>query len=261
LPWADIPEFIPKLKLKEDQGSRSAAMLHLVILTVCRTNEIRRARPEEFDLLHKIWTIPSKRMKMGLPHRVPLCDTACDLAKRAMQTARYGYLFPGDKKGAPLSNMAMLELPDGMGYSEITVHGFRSTFQDWAEEYGEYPEVLADKAIAHKTSNKARRAYQRGDMLERRRKMMDHWSQYCAGMSASVVSITPPKENPAKQRLIRLREVRLRVGLGTSTVYRYLAGGKFPRPVQIGGGRVAWLETDVDAWIVDRVEASGPGAT
>lgn len=81
------------------------------------------------------------------------------------------------------------------------------------------------------------------------------------GGSASVVSITPPKENPAKQRLIRLREVRLRVGLGTSTVYRYLAGGKFPRPVQIGGGRVAWLETDVDAWIVDRVEASGRGAT
>ena len=68
-------------------------------------------------------------------------------------------------------------------------------------------------------------------------------------------------ENPAKKRLIRLREVRLRVGLGTSTVYRYLAEGKFPRPVQIGGGRVAWLETDVDAWIVDRVEASGRGAT
>lgn len=193
LPWADIPEFIPKLKVKEDEGSRSAVMLHLVILTVCRTNEIRRARPEEFDLRHKIWTIPSERMKMGLPHRVPLCDTACDLVKRAMQTARYGYLFPGDKKGAPLSNMAMLELLDGMGYSEITVHGFRSTFQDWAEEYGEYPEVLADKAIAHKTSNKARRAYQRGDMLERRRKMMDHWSQYCARVSASVVSITPPK--------------------------------------------------------------------
>jgi len=236
-------------------------MLQLVILTVCRTNEIRRARPEEFDLRHKIWTIPSERMKMGLPHRVPLCDTACDLVKRAMRTARYGYLFPGDKKGAPLSNMAMLELLDGMGYTDITVHGFRSTFQDWAEEYGEYPEVLADKAIAHKTSNKARRPYQRGDMLERRRKMMDHWSQYCAGMSASVVSITPPKENPAKQRLIRLREVRLRVGQGTSTVYRYLAEGKFPRPVEIGGGRVAWLETDVDAWIVDRVEASGCGAT
>ncbi|CAB3803088.1 hypothetical protein LMG28614_05738 [Paraburkholderia ultramafica] len=68
------------------------------------------------------------------PHRVPLSDTACELVKKAMQTAMYGYLFPGDKKGAPLSNMAMLELLDGMGYTEITVHGFRSTFQDWAEE-------------------------------------------------------------------------------------------------------------------------------
>ncbi|MGF6924478.1 tyrosine-type recombinase/integrase [Paraburkholderia sp. 40] len=191
LPWADIPEFMRKLEAKEEEGSRSAVMLHLLILTVCRTNEIRGARPEEFDLRHKIWTIPGGRMKMGVPHRIPLCDKAFELAKNAMATARYGYLFPGDKKGSPLSNMAMLELLDGMGYSEITVHGFRSTFQDWAEEYGEYPELLTDKAIAHKTTNKARRAYQRGDMLERRRKMMDHWSLYCGGMSATVVPIAP----------------------------------------------------------------------
>jgi len=86
-------------------------------------------------------------------------------------------LFPGDKKGKPLSNMAMLELLAGMGYTEITVHGFRSTFQDWAEEYGEYPDVLVDKALAHQTKSKSRAAYQRGDMVERRRKMMEHWSQ------------------------------------------------------------------------------------
>jgi integrase len=168
LPWADIPEFMPKLKAKEEEGSRPAVMLHLVILTVCRTSEIRGARPDEFDLRHKIWTIPGERMKMDLPHRVPLCDAACELAKKVMQTTRYGYLFPGDKKDAPLSNMAMLELLDGMGHTDITVHGFRSTFH-WAEEYGECPEVFVDKAIAHKTTNKARRAYQRGDMLERRR--------------------------------------------------------------------------------------------
>jgi integrase len=187
LAWADIPEFMPKLVAKEEEGARSAIMLHLLILTACRTNEVRFARPEEFDLRHRIWTIPGERMKMGLPHRIPLCETACELVKQALRTAEYGYLFPGDKKGSPLSNMAMLELLDGMGYSEITVHGFRSTFQDWAEEYGEYPEVLADKAVAHKTVNKVRRAYQRGDMLERRRKMMEHWSQYCAGLSATVV--------------------------------------------------------------------------
>jgi len=132
--------------------------------------------------------------RLGLPHRVPLCDTACELTKKAMQTAKYGYLFPGDKKDAPLSNMAMLELLDGMGYTDITVHGFRSTFQDWAEEYGEYPEVFVDKAIAHKTTNKARRAYQRGDMLERRRKMMEHWSKYCTGSSATVVPFESAKD-------------------------------------------------------------------
>jgi integrase len=154
LPWADIPEFMSKLEAKVKEGARSADMLHLLILTACRTNEIRGACPEEFDLRHKIWTIPAERMKMGIPHRIPLCDTACELVKMAMSTAKYGYLFPGEKKGSPLSNMAMLELLDGMGYSEITVHGFRLTFQDWAEEYGEYPEVLADKAIAHKTTNK-----------------------------------------------------------------------------------------------------------
>lgn len=143
--------------------------------------------------------IPVDRMKMGLSHRVPLSDKACQIVEQAINSAKWGYLFPGDKDGRPLSNMAMLELLRGMGYPEYTVHGFRSTFQDWAEESAEYADVLVDKALAHKVENKARRAYQRGDMLERRRKMMDHWAQYCAGdcETATVLPFTPPRAQAA----------------------------------------------------------------
>jgi integrase len=197
MPWADIPEFIPKLEAKEEEGARSAVMLHLLILAVSRTNEVQFAAPQEFNLKTKVWTIPGERMKMGIPHRVPLCDKACELVEKALKTAKWGYLFPGDKKGKPLSNMAMLELLAGMGYTEITVHGFRSTFQDWAEEYGEYPDVLVDKALAHQTKNKSRAVYQRGNMVERRRKIMEHWSQYCAGQSAVVVPIAPAQVQAA----------------------------------------------------------------
>jgi len=180
MPWADIPEFISQLKAKVAKGSRSALALHLLILCATRTNEVQFARPEEFDLKAKIWTIPAQRMKMGLPHRIPLCDKACEIVAKMLPYAKWGYLFPGDKASRPLSGMAMLELLRGMGHAEYTVHGFRSTFQDWAEERGEYADVLVERALAH-TTGSVRRAYQRGDMLDRRRKMMEHWARYCTG--------------------------------------------------------------------------------
>ncbi|KVZ27010.1 integrase [Burkholderia cepacia] len=194
LPWKEIPGFMKQL---DTHPRRAARMLHLLILTAVRTNEVRFARLEEFDLDARVWTIPGERMKCDEPLRVPLSDRAVEVVRAAMAKAKWGYLFPGFKEGRPLSNMAMLTLLGRMGRDEITVHGFRSTFQDWAEEYGEYDSVMVDKALAHATPNQTRRAYQRGDMLERRREMMEHWARYCDGQTATVVPFTRPAAQTA----------------------------------------------------------------
>ena len=155
------------------------------------------ARPEEFDLRRKVWTIPGDRMKMELPLRVALSDKAVELVRAALPGAKYGYLFPGFKKGKPLSNMAMLNLLDGMGYGYVTVHGFRSTFRDWVAECTEYPGDLAEKALAHSIENETEAAYRRGDMLERRRPMMEAWAKYCHTSPAANVLPFTPSQAPA----------------------------------------------------------------
>ncbi len=189
LPWADIPTFMPKLLAS---GARSARMLHLLILTCVRTNEVLLARPEEFDLERKVWTIPGDRMKMERPLRVPLSQKAVEIVREAKKTAAHGYLFPGTRRGRPFSNMTMLNLLDDLGYEHITVHGFRSTFRDWVAECTEYPDSLAEKALAHAIENETEAAYRRGDMLERRRKLMEDWARYCSRQSATVTPITQP---------------------------------------------------------------------
>lgn len=189
LPWGELPDFISQLEAKD---ARSARMLHLLILTCVRTQEVMLARPEEFDLRRKVWTIPGDRMKMELPLRVALSDKAVELVRAALPGAKYGYLFPGFKKGRPLSNMAMLNLLDGMGYGYVTVHGFRSTFRDWVAECTEYPGDLAEKALAHAIENETEAAYRRGDMLERRRPLMEAWAKYChTPPTANVLPFTP----------------------------------------------------------------------
>lgn len=185
LPWQRIPEFMPQLTARDAPAAR---VLHLLILTCVRTTEALHARPEEFDLERRVWTVPPDRMKMEKELRVPLCADAVRLVQEAMKTATE-YLFPGQKKGKPLSNMAMLNMLDRMGYRDITVHGFRSTFRDWVAECTEYPDSLAEMALAHAVENKVEGAYRRGDMLERRRKMMEDWARYCSGRTGVVVQI------------------------------------------------------------------------
>ena len=131
LPWEDIPSFVRDL---EQRPRRAARVLHLLIFTATRTNEVRFARPEEFDLDTRVWSIPGDRTKSGRPLRVPLCERACDIVLSALPKAKYGYIFPGCKEGLPLSNMAMLTLLRRMSRPGITVHGFRSTFRDWVAE-------------------------------------------------------------------------------------------------------------------------------
>ncbi|WP_207000625.1 tyrosine-type recombinase/integrase [Trinickia mobilis] len=188
LPYAQISEFMPQLA---ERPAPAARALHLLILTCVRTSEALLARPEEFDLDRNVWTVPPDRMKMEVALRVPLSESAVAIVREALKMAKPGgYLFPGQKIGKPLSNMAMLNLLDRMGYTDITVHGFRSTFRDWVAECTEYADSLAEMALAHAVESKVEGAYRRGDMLERRRKMMEEWARYCSSKKAPVVPLT-----------------------------------------------------------------------
>jgi len=176
LPWDEMPGFMAALV---ECPGRAARMLELLILTAVRTQEIRFSRPAEFDVRRRVWTVPGDRMKMEMPLRVPLSDRAVDLVKDAMEAQRYDWMFPGDRKGKPFSNMAMLKVLERMGYGHITVHGFRSTFSDWAVESTDYADELADKALAHAVGDGTKQAYFRGDRLEKRRDLMQAWAAYC----------------------------------------------------------------------------------
>jgi integrase len=194
LPYAQMHEFMPELVAR---AAPAARVLHLLILTCVRTSEVLLARPEEFDLERRIWTVPPDRMKMEKELRVPLTEPAVAIVREAMTTAKPGgYLFPGQRKGRPLSNMAMLNMLDRMGYTDITVHGFRSTFRDWVADCTDFPDSLAEMALAHAVENKVEGAYRRGDMLERRRRMMEEWARYCNGQTATILPIT---QSPAAQ--------------------------------------------------------------
>ncbi|ESY21728.1 MULTISPECIES: site-specific integrase [unclassified Mesorhizobium] len=176
MPYADLPAFMSQLR---SMGSISARALEFTILTAVRTGEAIGVMEGEIDFANKLWTIPAVRMKASRPHRVPLSDRALQILKSVPREADSPYLFPGARTGKPLSNMAMLELLRGMeGMEGLTVHGFRSTFRDWAAERSNFPRELAEAALAHVLSDKTEAAYQRGDMLEKRRKVMTAWASF-----------------------------------------------------------------------------------
>jgi integrase len=141
----------------------------------------------EVNLLDKVWTVPAKRMKANREHRVPLSDGALAILQemRALRPAGDAdtYVFPGGKEGKPLSNTAMLELRQRMGRSDITVHGFRSTFRDWAAERG-FSHEVAEMALAHAIPNAVEAAYRRSDLFEKRRKLMQQWETFCTAAPA-----------------------------------------------------------------------------
>lgn len=183
LPWKEIGSFM--VELRKAPGL-AALLVELIILTATRTSEALLAQWSEFDLQEKLWTIPEDRMKNGKAHTVPLSDAVLSLLKRikAETLTRDGdYLFPGNK-GKPLSNMAGLALLKRMGRHDITVHGFRSTFRDWCAEATDYPNHVAEMALAHGIDDKTEAAYRRGELLEKRRALMRDWAAYCNTVSA-----------------------------------------------------------------------------
>jgi len=173
--------------------------LRFAILTATRTSETLNATWGEIDLSGPdapVWTIPAARMKAGKEHRVPLSDGAVAIlrtAKMLRTTEKPDEpVFPGQKPGKGLSNMAMLMLLRRMGREDLTTHGFRSTFRDWIAESTAYPRELAESALAH-TVGGVEGAYQRGPMLERRRKLMADWAGFCARPMATgeIVAFRP----------------------------------------------------------------------
>lgn len=187
LPYAEMGVFTRDLR-KQDGVAPLA--LEFTILTIARTGEVIGARPGEFDLRGKMWTVPPERMKSGKEHRVPLCDRAVAIVKDLIKLGG-DYVFPGLKPKKPLSNMAMLSVLKRMGRGDLTVHGFRSTFRDWAAEQTAYPHEMAEMALAHTIGDKVEAAYRRGDLFKKRVRMMQDWQKHCDTISskASVTSI------------------------------------------------------------------------
>ena len=178
LPYDDLPAFLTSLRGKQ---ATAALALELCILTAARSGEVLNATWTEFDLAKGVWTIPAIRMKAGQEHRVPLTARALDVLQllNKQKLAHNDHVLAGNAKGKPLSNMAMTMLLKRMGQTEITVHGFRSTFRDWASEQTSFPHEVCEMALAHTIGNKAEAAYRRGDLFEKRRKLMDAWAGFC----------------------------------------------------------------------------------
>jgi integrase len=178
LPYAELAGFL--VSLREQEGIAARA-LEFAILTAARTGEVIGARWSEMDLLHKTWTVPPSRMKAGKEHRVPLSGRALAILQE-MQPHRYAddaFVFPGAKPGRPLSNMAFLMLLRRMGRADLTAHGFRSSFRNWAAERTNCPADVAEMALAHTVSDKTVAAYNRSDLFERRKRLMAAWATFC----------------------------------------------------------------------------------
>ena len=186
MPYEAIPAFVAQLRERE---AMAALALEFAILTAARTSEVLGATWAEVDLDKAIWTIPAARMKAGKEHRVPLSPRAVEiLESRRSRSARTGCSQP--TKGGKLSGMAMTMLLRRMKV-DCTVHGFRSGFRDWAAECTGYAHEVCEMALAHVIGNKAEAAYRRGDLFEKRRRLMADWATYCGTPPATAENVTP----------------------------------------------------------------------
>ncbi len=175
--YTNVATFMVDLQTRQ---ATAALALEFAILTAARSGEVLGARWQEFDLDRAVWTVPADRMKAGCEHRVPLSRRALKIVTSLQETRHGDFVFPGQKSGKPLSGMAMEMMLRRMKIDSATVHGFRSTFRDWAAECTNFPNEVCEAALAHVIENKAEAAYRRGDLFDKRRKLMDAWAAYCA---------------------------------------------------------------------------------
>jgi integrase len=190
LPYVEIGAFMAALR---HHTGLAAKALELLILTATRTGETLGARWSEIDLDQAVWIIPGKRTKMGKEHRVPLSAAAIALLRRiADEHTDEELVFPGTKSGKSLSNMAMLKVLERMKL-DVTVHGFRSCFRDWAAEQTDHGRDVAEMALAHTIESKAEAAYRRGDLFMKRKALMEDWAKYCERVHESASVMELPK--------------------------------------------------------------------
>jgi integrase len=176
LPWREIGGFMQRPRQHIGIGARC---LEFLILTASRSGEARGARWKEIDLARAVWTVPAERIKGGREHRVPLSEPAMAMLREMAQLGGDDFAFPGLKETSALSDVALRGPVHAAGGAGVTVHGFRSTFRDWCAEATNYPRELAEAALAHVLKDKTEAAYQRGDLLEKRRRLMADWAAFC----------------------------------------------------------------------------------
>jgi integrase len=188
LAYNQMPEFWAALNRR---GGIAARALEFTILTAARTGEVIGAKWDEIDLKQKVWIVPADRMKANKEHRVPLSDRALEILQALPTERGNDSVFIGSSKGSGLSNMAMAAVLKRMGRTDITVHGFRSTFRDWCAERTIYPNHVVEMALAHSIGSAVEKAYRRGDLFEKRKRLMADWARYCVTqpVSGTVVPI------------------------------------------------------------------------
>jgi integrase len=186
LPYADLPDFLTKLRAQDGTAARA---LEFAILTAARTGEVIGARWSEINLGDQLWAIPADRMKAGKEHRVPLADRALAILEtmEPKTIEPNAFVFPGSQDGKSLSNMAFLMLLRRMDRGDLTAHGFRSTFRDWCAERTSFPNEVCEMALAHTVGSKVEAAYRRGDLFDKRCKLMEAWAAYCASPKAGKI--------------------------------------------------------------------------
>ena len=185
MPYDALPTFLADLAKRD---GIAAMALRFLILTAARSGEVRGARWSEIDLETGVWAVPGTRMKAKKDHRVPLTVEALAVldAARGLDPDR---VFPGRQRGKPMSDMTLKAVLKRMGRKDVTVHGFRSTFRDWAAERTNVPREIAELCLAHFVGNAVERAYRRSDLLSKRRTLMERWARFCCPASADVIEI------------------------------------------------------------------------
>lgn len=180
LPYDKAGAFMADLK---KQAGGAPLAFQFLILTAARTSEVIGARWSEIDFEKATWTVPAERIKTGKEHRIPLSKPALAILKAQYEVRdkdkEDAFVFPGGRKGKPLSSNALLAVLDRMGKDTITAHGFRSTFRDWCAEQTNYPREVAEAALSHAIGDKVEAAYRRGDLFEKRAQLMKDWAVYC----------------------------------------------------------------------------------
>jgi integrase len=192
LPYVEIGAFMAELGQQEGVAARA---LEFAILTAARTGEVIGAKWDEIDLGVRLWAVPAERMKAGKEHRVPLSDAALAILEDMQKVRQDDHIFAGGKASRPISDMAMLMLLRRMGRADLTVHGFRSSFRDWAAERTNFPAEVAEMALAHTVSDKVEAAYRRGDLFQKRRQLSDDWAKFC--VTGPAVGQVVPIRKPA----------------------------------------------------------------